>query len=161
MHLYPVLRSVTLLTATLLWGSCGESASSAKCSAVCKAPASGPCATADEVACRSTCNAMTSGLSTTCVQCITENSGWTGLECTCIGKPCTICGFGPGDNACMSPGKDEECTAAREKCSEFELYKATGSKCAALCGAGKDGGTSKTNTKNDSGSSGSKVTADH
>jgi hypothetical protein len=79
---------------------------------------------------------MTSGLKTECVQCIVEHSGWEGIRCTCIGTPCTTCGFSSGGAvACKSPAVGEECTAAQEMCSGFEIYKASGSQCTAFCGA--------------------------
>lgn len=136
------VRWILALAATLAWTSCGDSVNSSKCAAACKAPTTGPCAGQDETACRDTCVGMTSGLKTECVQCLAESSGWKGLKCTCLGKPCTICGFSPGEDACQGPAPDEECTVAQEKCTGFEIYKTTGSKCKAVCGVSADGSTS-------------------
>jgi hypothetical protein len=110
-----------------------------RCAVACATPTSGPCAGQDPSACQSDCIALTDGLPLACVQCMIEHTGWTGVACRPNCASCCPCGFGPGNQLCAG-GSNCSCSASDEKCSGYEIGKASGSNCAAVCGQSVDGG---------------------
>ncbi len=110
----------------------------AKCKIACT-PTERPCLTQDVNACIETCTAFTDGLSVGCAQCITENSGYSGLSCVPTCPKCGTCGFSPGpvtdcsSTSCVSGMPCPDCMPSDESCSGFKLAKTTDSACASLC----------------------------
>jgi hypothetical protein len=120
-----------------------------KCSLACVAPTTGPCRTADVGACINACTAAVDGLTVGCVQCLTENSGYAGVECvngpgnpggTTVFGPhqagaTNACAKGAACAACPCPTCPSQCpcTAAEERCDGFTMEKTSGTLCASQC----------------------------
>lgn len=103
-----------------------------RCAVACSR-VTGPCASADQAACVSSCRTRFAGLPVVCTLCALEDSGWTGERCSCLGEGCTACSFGPGGRACAGALPTDTCSAADESCDGIE-WGATGSgRCAELC----------------------------
>src|SRR5512143_3788558 len=107
-------RALLLLVLCACGSGGGKGTYAAKCQAACTLPASGPCASGQDVAgCQDRCEGLTEGLALTCVQCMVEHSGWRGESCTCYGTSgCCLCGFGPGGNFCLSCAQTDACSAS-------------------------------------------------
>ncbi|MFZ5470122.1 MAG: hypothetical protein ACOZIN_11860 [Myxococcota bacterium] len=112
------LRIGLLALGALLPLACGSSINQTKCEAACRPPSTGACATASSSTCVSDCVAATAGLSTLCVQCMTERGSWTASP-----------GSGPGPDG--GGGTAGTCTG-------FRLESATSSNCLPVCA--QDGG---------------------
>jgi len=107
----------------------------AKCAVACAPPTHGPCASGQDIdACQYRCEVLTEGLSTSCAQCMIENSAWEGADCSCYGSGCCLEYFGfEATNPICQP--TQSCEAADEACTGFELAPSTGHYCRASCGA--------------------------
>lgn len=90
------------------------------------------CGSLSAADCLTTCLTAADGVSGACGLCRIESSGWAGRGCNCYGEGCSLCGFGPGDDAPCSGGSDSTCSAEEETCRGFEVGPPTGD-CADYC----------------------------
>lgn len=135
-----VLRSLVVFTVfALLPLACGGGGSgssggtyAAKCAIACTPPA-GPCQTQDPAMCETQCTTLTEGLSAACAQCIVERSGWRGVACPASCADCCPCDFNPGGASSCQGGTGCSCSKTDEKCTGFEIGKASDSPCAVAC----------------------------
>jgi hypothetical protein len=121
---------------TALTAAAAASPYLAKCKVTC-APPAGPCATSDVNACINDCTGVVEGLPVLCAQCITENSGWTGLSCDPTGAgPCHFSKNAkpscPKKSPCEGCPPDPPCTASQEKCEGYTFAKSS-IECEAEC----------------------------
>lgn len=103
------------------------------CNQACASPAQGPCGADQAPACTSACAAKTNGLSSACAACITGESAYAGLACTCYGEGCTLCGFGAGDQACSGALPTDTCEAGDEVCEGYEVADIVDGPCESVC----------------------------
>ena len=105
----------------------------ARCAILCRRPANGPCASADEAACLSACRGLVDGLPAACGLCLIDESGYAGTRCSCIGAGCNTCSFGPGGRPCVSSQPSDMCATTDERCDGLEVVSTTSGRCAQHC----------------------------
>lgn len=119
-------------------GGTGDTVNLAKCKLACAAPTEGPCKDGDVADCTNTCTVFLEGLKASCVQCVVEQSGWTGQRCAaeCRSCPC-IDSFGPsgvsGGGAKCPIGTTPSCDPLSEKCTGYSLAKTSTGPCVTAC----------------------------